>query len=250
VDNIYYGAVPPNSETRPVLLFVHGLGGLASDWWLRHDMYETAYNAGYRTAFVTINTNGQRGPGNNQWVNGIILAFQIHAVTQQLGVPTVDIVAHSKGGVDAQTAIVYYGAHQRVRNVFTIASPHHGTQLADLPLANWLLALLEQFGIGNDDALRSVRTDSMQAYRAATDPIAANQSVRYYTGAGHGGKPTAYLTQFGPNDGLVTVASTLLPGATDLGSLPYTHFQLMDGSKTFNWVRSVLEAPPARPASR
>ena len=242
LDNIYYGAEPPGSEARPVLLFVHGLGGIASDWWLRHDMYETAYNAGYRTAFVSLNLNGLRGPGNTQWVNARALTVQIYTVAQHYGVPTVDIVAHSKGGVDAQTAIVYFGAARWVRNVFTIATPHHGSEVADLPLVGWVVELLERLGLTSDEALRSVRTDAMRAYRAATDPLAAHQTVRYYTGAGTGGRANNFLSQnFGPNDGLVTVTSTRLPGAPDMGTLPLNHFQLLSGSNVFGWIRQVLE---------
>jgi len=208
-------------------------------------MYQTAYGAGYRTAFVSLNSNGQRGPGNTSVVNGNTLALQIYAVARFYGVPTVDIVAHSKGGVDAQTAIVYYGAAARVRNVFTLAAPHRGSEIADLPLLSGVLALLQQLGIGADDALRSVRTDVMQQFRTRTDPLAAGQAVRYYTGAGTGGRPDGYLARFGPNDGLVTVASaTGLPGATQLGTGQFNHFQLMDGSKTFGWIRCVLENCP------
>lgn len=246
LDNVYYGAEPPGSGARPVLLFVHGLGGIASDWWLRHDMYLTAYNAGYRTAFVSLNANGQRGPSSTQWVNGRILPVQIAAVAQRYGVATVDIVGHSKGGVDAQTAIAFFGAAPRVRNVFMLGTPNHGTPLADLPLTTWLLVLLDSLGIKQDGALFALRTDLMGQYRAVTDPVAATQPVRYYTGAGTGGRPGSYLTtRFGPNDGLVTVAGTALPGATSLGTGPYDHYQLMDGHKTFGWIRAVLEAGSA-----
>ena len=32
--NVFYGAVPPNGAAAPVVVFVDGLRGMASDWWL------------------------------------------------------------------------------------------------------------------------------------------------------------------------------------------------------------------------
>lgn len=61
--NIYYGEVPPGHEDGEVLVFVHGYSGKALDWWFfnfatgLNDMYERAYKAGYRTAFLDVNVN-------------------------------------------------------------------------------------------------------------------------------------------------------------------------------------------------
>src|SRR5215467_1245937 len=32
--NIFYGAAPPDSAKAPLLVFVHGLKGIAADWWV------------------------------------------------------------------------------------------------------------------------------------------------------------------------------------------------------------------------
>ena len=63
--NIFYGAVPTGGEAAPVLVFVHGLRGTASDWWVSstgipNDMYDLAYTNGYRTAFVSLNPDNSR----------------------------------------------------------------------------------------------------------------------------------------------------------------------------------------------
>ena len=67
---VYYGATPAQPDggtSKPVLLFVHGAGGEAPDWWSANNMYSDAWSAGYRTAFVeltpldtTTNTKGRR----------------------------------------------------------------------------------------------------------------------------------------------------------------------------------------------
>src|SRR5688572_17881880 len=54
LDRIYYGAIPEGGESAPVLVFVPGLGGVASDWWGPtfvvdegdNDMYALAYGNG------------------------------------------------------------------------------------------------------------------------------------------------------------------------------------------------------------
>ena len=59
----------------------------------------------------------------------------------------VNIVAHSKGGIDTQAALVEYGANRFVGNVITLATPHHGSNLADLSYswwAGWLASILGQ----------------------------------------------------------------------------------------------------------
>ncbi|MCB0002181.1 MAG: hypothetical protein KDH86_06490 [Anaerolineae bacterium] len=166
IDNIFYGAVPPGGSHAPVLVFVHGLSGLALDWWTdqtyagRNEMYSRAYGAGYRTAFVNLNVDDntppdcsvERRPANDNYVNGAVLAQQLDAITQYYGVSQVDIIAHSKGGIDAQTAIVWSGARSKVHSLFTMGTPHQGSILVDQlwsPEGAWLAGLLGQL----DDAI-------------------------------------------------------------------------------------------------
>jgi hypothetical protein len=255
IDNIYYGAVPPGGEQAPVLLFVHGVSGIASDWWSdrslhgTNDMYDRAFNGGYRTAFVTLNLHGEPGPGNDMWTNGETLAQQISYVVNHYDVDTLDVVAHSKGGVDAQAAIVHFGAHVHVRNLFTLASPHWGSELADLLFSGTASPLADALEAPANAALRSLQTGAMVEFRAETDPIAATQDVRYYTGAGNSmGPPSSLLRltglylarNYGPNDGFVTVASTELPGARLLFNQWYDHDSIRHGRNSFPWIQTIL----------
>jgi hypothetical protein len=120
---IYIGAFPPGSENKPVLVFVPGKGQRAESWWRdtvlsgHNDMYEYAYNYGYRTAFVNLWDANGGWWGGSMWQNGEMLSSQINTIRNWFGVPGVNIVAHSKGGVDTQAALVHYGAAPQVQKI-------------------------------------------------------------------------------------------------------------------------------------
>jgi pimeloyl-ACP methyl ester carboxylesterase len=253
LNSIYYGAVPPENPDGPVLVFVHGYGGVADNWWTTtpydelNDMYIMAYQAGYRTAFVSLG-----GPDGSEtgsmWDNGLLMRWQLGVIASHYGVDTLDVVAHSKGGVDVEAAVAHYESWRLVRHVFTLGSPHHGTELADLlysPWAGWLAKLLEL----QDDATYTLQTGYMQLFRALTDPKVAAQDVTYYRAAGTDtGPPLSglrlsglYLSRFGPNDGVVTVASTELPGAHTLFIQPYHHLNIFLGHTAFPWIEAALD---------
>jgi hypothetical protein len=267
-DNIFYGAVPPGGENAPVIVFVHGYGGLAIDWWLRvppyfdNDSYVRAYEAGYRTAFVNMNVDPAapncsvaRTPSQSVIYDGFVLGLQIEVISQYYGADQVDIVAHSKGGIDAQAAILWFGAANRVRNVFTLSSPHQGSLLADLlwsPEGSWLGWLLGR----RDAGTFSIQTGPMQLFRAIADASTADDGISYYSAAGNDYSADgpglqwtgAYLEPQptgGPNDGAVTVNSTYLPYASVLFQEPWDHLQMFMGRNAFPYILAVLRGTQA-----
>ena len=58
----------------------------------------------------------------------------IKAVCTQYDLDKVNVVAHSMGGLDMRHALAHLGIQDKVASLTTIASPHHGTFLADLVL--------------------------------------------------------------------------------------------------------------------
>lgn len=252
IKSIYYGAVPPENPDGPVLVFVHGYGGVADNWWTitphdeLNDMYIMAYQAGYRTAFVSLG-----GPDGSEtgsmWANGQRLSWQLAIIASHYSVDTLDVVAHSKGGVDTEAAVAHYGGSGLVQHVFTLGSPHHGTELADLLYSDWASWLAKLLGL-QDEATYTLQTGYMQVFRALTDPLAATQDVIYYRAAGTDTGPQfsgvwlsgLYLSLFGPNDGAVTVASTELPGAHTLFIQPYHHLNIFLGHTAFPWIDGAL----------
>lgn len=232
---IFYGTTPPNlNPTAPVLLFVPGLNNVAQVFWEDNDMYQTAYNAGYQTAFIQLYDAG--GASADMWNNGQLLAEKIAEISNHFGGKPITIIAYSKGGVDTQTALTYYGAWQYVDNVITLSSPHHGSQLADLAYssgAGWLADLLGAQG----DGTYAMQMGYMADYRSQTDTQPRAYYNDYYTlgGTSWGSAFSStwfggvYLSQYGSNDGVVTTTSSSLPGGRQLAIGDWNHTSIRTG---------------------
>jgi pimeloyl-ACP methyl ester carboxylesterase len=262
--NLWYGQVPNNAGTQPVLLFVHGLGGIAEDWWTdespqsprQNDMYALAYQRAYRTAFVSLSETGTRGEEQHDpYEHAPRLAGLIETVCQHYGVGTLAIVAHSKGGVDAQAAIALEGAAPRVSAVVTLSAPHFGTALADFAAAN--PELVELVGFTVDEALRSMQSSFMAGFRDQVDPVitAPDHPVAYWVAGGTDWGDSLFtritgrsLSRAGPNDSFVPVSSATGVGADGvrrpwarlLFVQPFHHFSINLGSNSFPWIDAVL----------
>jgi triacylglycerol lipase len=64
--------------------------------------------------------------------NAQILEATIEKILQETKSEKVNIIAHSKGGIDSRYFIWKYGYGDRVASLTTISTPHHGAELADL----------------------------------------------------------------------------------------------------------------------
>jgi hypothetical protein len=253
--NWYSGATPGNGQSGyPVLVFVQGLHSDATQWF-QDSMYQYAYNSGYRTAFVQLADSD--GTGGSMVANGSTLVRQLQAITSYYGVNKVDIIAHSKGGNDTQAAIVYDGANRYVNQVFELSTPNYGSQLADLAYswwAGWLASILGQ----RDAAVYDLQTSRMDTFRNQYDNTLANSGVDFDTtsGTNHGAWFSSlwyggtYLSAYGPNDGVVTVASAHLPDwysihawtdDPDNPSITYNHTSIQQASNTWQFIQPWLE---------
>jgi triacylglycerol esterase/lipase EstA (alpha/beta hydrolase family) len=246
----YVGTTPSYSAPfKHPVLFVHGLNSSSDTWWNENDMYDAAYQNGYETAFIDLY------PTETMWENGALLAEKIRDIYQYFGEKIV-IVAHSKGGIDTQSALVHYGAHPYVARVITLSSPHDGSELADLAYSSWAGWLAGILGSKND-ATYSLQTGYMSYFREQTDTHTNVERVPFYTVAGTkwgsfgsslywGG---LYLSSYGSNDGAVTVQSSRLPYASHLGTGSWNHSQIKEGTSTFNLFKSYLnESAPSAAA--
>ncbi len=126
--------LPPAPAPLPVVVFQPGILGFAhldglGDYWgevparLR------------RLGFVVV----ERAPApvSSPAVRGVELAHDIIAIAREhsenTGVDSVIVVAHSQGGVDVRHALALVPElRQHVGAVATVASPHHGSSMTDV----------------------------------------------------------------------------------------------------------------------
>ncbi|MGM7722807.1 PGAP1-like alpha/beta domain-containing protein [Metabacillus sp. Hm71] len=237
----YVGTKPSNvSPSKYPILFIHGLNSSSKTWWNENNMYDTAYQNSYETAFIDLH------PTKNMWDNGKLLAGKIRDISNYFGEKVV-IVAHSKGGIDAQSALVHYGAFPYVERVITLSAPHYGSQLADLAYSSWAGWLTGIIGSKND-ATYSLQTGYMNYFRSKTDYHANASKNPFYTFGGTkwgsfgsslywGG---LYLSGYGANDGAVTVNSSKLSYGTELKVGEWNHTTIKEGTSTFHLFKPYL----------
>lgn len=240
---------PPNrvDPAKPALLFVHGLNSSAEVWTKNdNDMLQLARDAGYQTA--TINLYDANGTSQDMWDNGKLLADKIKVISNHFGKKLI-IIAHSKGGVDTQTALVYNGAAPYVQRVITLSSPHHGSQLADLAYSSWAGWLADIVGSQNPGT-STLQTSYMKYFRSKTDALSNATTIPFFTFAGDnwsGGSASyilggLYLSSFGKNDGVVTVDNAKLPGGRIVKVGPWDHAKVRTGSYVFSLIQPYLQA--------
>lgn len=113
-------------RTRYPLVMVHGVGFRDLryfNYWGRIPRELTRYGAtvyyGNQEAFATIATNAKD------------LRDRIGEICLETGKDKVNIIAHSKGGLDARYAISKYQLGKQVASLTTICTPHHGCRFVD-----------------------------------------------------------------------------------------------------------------------
>ena len=112
----------------PILL-VHGMGFRDStvfDYWGRIPKTLTAM--GCRIFYGEQDCNAEIAE------NGQVLARRIDAVLEETGAQKVNIIAHSKGGLDSRYAISTLHCGGKVASLTTISTPHNGSKTVDLLL--------------------------------------------------------------------------------------------------------------------
>jgi hypothetical protein len=250
----YAGAVSDSGKNAPVLVFVPGLGQTAHSWWTiddyygKNDMYEQAFEAGFRTAFVSFTATGKRPM--DMWQNGKILAWQIDDICKYYKVKSVFVVAHSKGGVDSETAIVYNGAGKYVDMLITLSTPHWGSQLADLAYssAGWHFADAVH---AHSDGCYVMQTEYMNSFRQRTDSnLIVARDFKTFGGYGEGPALTKLwagshlLEKYGANDGVVTEQSSHNPHGTPIASLKFNHAQMRTGKYVWPYLHTLIRGQP------
>ena len=159
--------------------------------------------------------------------NAAVLKATVEAVLAETGSAKVNIIAHSKGGVEARYMISTMGLADKVASLTTIATPHYGSKTMDgiLGWPDFILRILSfivntSSRIGGDKnpdfytASQSLGTGYMEDFNI-NNPDAPG--VYYQSFAGELKSPTGDIilslpalwvrSVEGPNDGMVAVES-------------------------------------------
>lgn len=172
--------------------------------------------------------------GNHQSASSVVecgeeLAARIRQIIQESGCEKVNIIAHSKGGLDCRYAIARCGVADQVASLTTVSTPHRGCEFADYLLtkiphrqqqmaADMYNAALRKLGEEKPDFMAAVYDLTAQACQVRNDQVRDMPGVYYQsvgsrmTKAVSGRFPlnfSYHMVKYfdGGNDGLVGEAS-------------------------------------------
>lgn len=181
------------------------------------------------------------------------LKQEILRVLAQTGAPKVNIVAHSKGGLDARYAISRLGMAPYVASLTTVNTPHRGCQFADALLASlpqWLVcftasrynALFHRLGDSTPDFLAGVQDLTAASCAVFNSQTPDMPQVFYQSVASkmHSVRSAGFPLNLGyllckkyegDNDGLVSVSSAIWSnymGLLHAGKKGISHGDMID----------------------
>jgi triacylglycerol lipase len=64
--------------------------------------------------------------------NSLMLKSTVEKILNETGTEKVNIIAHSKGGLDSRYLIWKYDFGSKIASLTTVSTPHHGAEIADL----------------------------------------------------------------------------------------------------------------------
>lgn len=115
-----------NEKLKYPVLLVHGMGFRDSkyiNYWGR--IPEKLEENGCKVYYGNQDSNGTVAS------NGTFLAEKIKKIIEETGVPKLNVIAHSKGGLDIRYAISTLKMSQYIASLTTISTPHHGSLTVD-----------------------------------------------------------------------------------------------------------------------
>lgn len=178
---------------------------------------------------------------------------EIERVLKESGAEKVNVIAHSKGGLDTRYAISKLGMGDKIASLTTINTPHRGCLFVDAllnGLPNWLIqfaaarynALFRKLGDDAPDFLAGVKDLTAGACTAFNEKVPDSPNVYYQSSmskmqsAKSAGFPLnlGYLLNKkyeGENDGLVSVSSAIYGnylGLVSAGRRGISHGDMID----------------------
>lgn len=156
------------------------------------------------------------------------LVSEIEAICKSCGAEKVNLIAHSKGGLDVRYLITHLGMASRVASVTTLSTPHRGSRLCAsilkgpkplIKLSAWVINLFFRImGDRNPDILSAARELTGEAMAAFNRCTPNHPDVYYQSYASQVSKANAFLVYLpyqisrhceqDETDGLVSVHSS------------------------------------------
>jgi pimeloyl-ACP methyl ester carboxylesterase len=250
------------SPIRPILL-IHGFAASPATWdifsrWLTIDGIPF-----YVPDASVLDPNGAIIKNANK------IAIEMPKVLKKFGVDRVNIVAHSKGGLDSRAYLRMHGKNY-VEALVQLATPNHGSEVAELglPLAKKIKVKLpasEQLSLSwlRDNFNFSQNKKAPNTYRPIFTEAKYSNDIFILTGAKH--TWFSYGGLYLPHDKIVSAISTTLPWnyvslttpialtTKDIypNSLPrrvndgeylYDHSEMHDQLTVYNRVKGILSS--------
>lgn len=214
---VAFAAAGDNNKPSPLpVLLVHGLAEDATVWKKWEDLLK---KDGIRVYTITFQKSDDKCGA--AIAHATELGERIQAVEKETGYDKVNVVGHSKGGIDARVYLAN-GTNNDVANLIMIGTPNTGTPLSK-----------------TTNACTPAVWDTIPGANATKAKM--NPNTKYYTIGGdwnhaQGGNPLIP----GSDDGLVPLASAE-PGGnfTTLGTTPHQHMELL-GQDEYNLARDIL----------
>lgn len=113
-------------KTKYPILLVHGAGGKD----LKKPVYWGRIPRILESRGAVICYGGQDIWGSID-TNAETIAEKIREICDETGCEKVNIIAHSKGGLEARMAVSSFGAAERTASLTTVSTPHHGSRTID-----------------------------------------------------------------------------------------------------------------------
>ena len=204
------------------VLFVHGMGfrdhKRVCYWGRIPKIFESA---GCRVFFGNQDSNAAIE------TNAGHIAKRIDEIIKETGAEKINIIAHSKGGLDSRYAISVLGKGNKIASLTTISTPHHGSRTVDklmkIPkfiikfgcfFADCWFRLLGDKKPNTYSAIRSFTTEEAKKFNSAVLDV---EGIYYQSYAFVMKKPSsdcflcltnAFVNEIeGENDGLLTPSS-------------------------------------------
>lgn len=209
-------------NTRYPIVLVHGMMAKDFRFWRAFRGISGFLEAHGITVYVT----NQDGVGAVS-TNAVQLKEEILGILEKENCEKVNLIAHSKGGVDSRYMITHLDMAQHVASLTTLSTPHHGSGLSErlLKMPRFLAKIIafftnlfyricgdrhpDMFQLGQD-----MTAESMNRFNRDTPNV---PSVYYqsYSSAIEGKKAILFIPykvsrfcEQGATDGMVSVASS------------------------------------------